>query len=1148
MSIQCPTSLRRNPANASYCYYDGRGLHHAALKGPLGLGARPFPLPFSFSDGRGCSNFNQLVLACDQHWNEARGYLLNGTWKSFFGAIGRTDLAALAVQSAKEADADVGLCRLLEGLPADAEALRPPKLALTSSEENLGALEPGKDYKIDLTIVNQGMFLLRGSVTTDCDWLSLGNPQTNGSAKLFQTRDTYPLPVRVLGSKLRAQKAPLEGQIAIDTNGGRQTVAVRATVPIRPFPRGQTGNGALADAVSPREIAVKAKAHPQEAAVLFEQGAVKAWYESNGWTYPVRGTQAKGKSAVQQFFEALGLSKPPHLEINTQHIDCQGYVGECLTENAIVHTAEAKYVHAEAYSSQEWIKVLPVKPQGKSVTIPLRIEIPPRPGETLEGSVTVLGNGQQRFDVAVKLAVASQSVQQELEKAARSERRLLSLASVVVLVGLVIAAAAVLKHRSPPPENPSSEQIASTNSSSEKTASSNPSSGKTANGAAMPDPSAPPPATGKHWWDNFQGTSLTASVRDLKKAAGNDRRIFERIESDLEADRQEGYEQLAIKRKELARKPQMRNALGRFVAECCVFEPSDTAIDPLLGDLDSLFPRVFKVEDVELVIFWLAVVCEAIGHPDARQARSQRLTRNLGNALGVDLDPRDPPKVIKDKAETALARTCYGNLPLTAESSIEHALTIRKVLIEKFGRHLKLDYRDKQDELLLGFLQRKEDVSVLDIIQIVQWWYVEDGAGVPKKLVQMLDDRLQKLKPEQMKELRPLLSHKENAEIVLVVLKAVQTRKEGAAVVAAEVVDLIQHPAPKVRESALQILKAMGAAVEETLPDFSQRLLPLLQNKKDKSIVVTGLQVVQARKAKAANLAKEVTVLSKDEDATVRAAALNALLAIGPAAAEAGPKIAELLERLREEKIPEVRQVLDNLLKDRLATLEREQMIVELRPLLADKDSAFVLVGLKVVQERKAKAADVAVEVADALKRSDEKEVREQALKALQALGSTAEKALPKLFELLDNPRTPQRTALALTMADIVDPKNSSKTKRLVPVLLKGLNPEALANQAESNESKINRALLKIGQPAVDGCIEILNARLFGPNADKKENIHYRRKLYETLAKLGPTCRSQRNYDEIKMLWKGESSMKHSDPKAVEAVGGAMNKMEPKGD
>ena len=38
---------------------------------------------------------------------------------------------------------------------------------------------------------------------------------------------------------------------------------------------------------------------------------VQRWYALNGWTYPVSGPQVKGVAGVQQFFEGMGVSKPP---------------------------------------------------------------------------------------------------------------------------------------------------------------------------------------------------------------------------------------------------------------------------------------------------------------------------------------------------------------------------------------------------------------------------------------------------------------------------------------------------------------------------------------------------------------------------------------------------------------------------------------------------------------------------------------------------------------------------------------------------------------------------------------------------------------------------------------------------------------------
>ncbi|HEY7314628.1 MAG TPA: hypothetical protein VH643_35090 [Gemmataceae bacterium] len=729
MPIQCPTCFRVNPPNAAYCYYDGRGLIEAALKGPIGLGTRPFPMPFSFSDGQGCSNYNQLVLACDRHWNEARAYLVNGTWKSFFGSIGRADLAALAVRSATQTDPDAGLCRLLEGLPADAEALRPAKLALPCTAEELGALEPGKDHKFELVIENQGLLLLSGSAMTDCEWLAFGEQQGNASTKLFQTRDTYTLSLRVVGSKLHAGKQPLEGQIVIDTNGGREIVAVRATVPARPFPNGQAGNDVLAGATSPREIAVRAKAHPQEAAVLFEQGAVKAWYESNGWTYPIRGTQAKGKGALQQFFEALGLTKPPRLEINAEQVVCEGRVGHRLKEKVIVRTTESKFVHAEAHSNQDWIKVLPAQPQGNSVTLPLRIEIPPRPGETLEGSVTVLGNGQQRFVVPVKLTIDVKTDEQEAARAKLVRFLTWSAAGSVVFLALVIAIAVVIHHRISHSVNTPTTEIAR-------------------------QPDEPEPNV-ERWWDEIPGTNLTASVRELKITAGENRPIFERIEGKSETGRRDGYEQLAAKLPELAGNLKTREALGRFVAGCFVYEPSEFNITPLLRGLaqqfpaeDSPFPPEDKGEGVERTAFWLRVVSDAIAHKDARPDRSRSLVSELGNVLGSALDPDVPAEEFKDQAEKALAEQCYHNLLPTADKSIEQALTIREALIAKFPLRLVPAFRDQDDVKLLAKGLSKDNNLWPRLEPIFKTCLENKGINLRRELIDLYDKANAELAPK----------------------------------------------------------------------------------------------------------------------------------------------------------------------------------------------------------------------------------------------------------------------------------------------------------------------------------------------------------------------------------------------------------------
>jgi hypothetical protein len=198
---------------------------------------------------------------------------------------------------------------------------------------------------------------------------------------------------------------PLEGEISIETNGGTITVPVRAEVPVRPFPKGVYANDALAGARSPREVAVKAKEHTNEAAVLFEQGAVKAWYASNGWTYPVEGSQGSGKGAVQQFFEALGLAKPPRLQVDTTSLVLTAKAGSRVSRTVTLRTDENKPVYAQAASNQEWVTFGLIKYRGNSVSIPIEIAVPARVGETAHADVTILGNGKQHFVVPVSVTV-----------------------------------------------------------------------------------------------------------------------------------------------------------------------------------------------------------------------------------------------------------------------------------------------------------------------------------------------------------------------------------------------------------------------------------------------------------------------------------------------------------------------------------------------------------------------------------------------------------------------------------------------------------------------------------------------------------------------------------------------------------------------
>jgi hypothetical protein len=399
MSQVCSKCSHVNPPEASYCYYDGAVLGgHRVNGGPVNAGSAPFPSPFVFPSGQQCRNFDQLAMACQQHWPSAVDLLRQGFLGSFLGGIGRVDLAMAAQEAARFPDIDRGLDQLLDKLPT--QVLQKPRLVAEPSDINLGILAVGADRQFDLHLANQGMRLLYGSVVSDCKWLTLGEPPGNAQ-KLFQFGSEGSVPVQIRGQQLRAGNKPLEGHLVLESNGGQATITVRVEVPVRPF-----REGVLAGALSPRQIAEKAKAQPKEAAVLFERGAVADWFKENGWTYPVQGPSASGLGAVQQFFEALGLATAPKVEIAQKSLTLQGSAGQPLEAMLEVRTQEKRPVYAHATCDQPWVDVSRVALNGRVANIAVRIPaVPPRPGEVLQANIHVQANGNQRFTVPLSLTV-----------------------------------------------------------------------------------------------------------------------------------------------------------------------------------------------------------------------------------------------------------------------------------------------------------------------------------------------------------------------------------------------------------------------------------------------------------------------------------------------------------------------------------------------------------------------------------------------------------------------------------------------------------------------------------------------------------------------------------------------------------------------
>jgi hypothetical protein len=256
------------------------------------------------------------------------------------------------------------LNELLRRMPST--VLKAAKVTVSPASVNLGQVVPGKDVLIELTLHNEGMGLLSGSVVSLTDWLFLGQPNAPDSKKLFQFLHETTIPFHIPAKRLRASSRPFEGQLLVETQGSQVAVPVTFSVPIRPFP-----DGVLASDTHTAEIAEKAKEKPTEAGEAFASGAVQRWYAVNGWDYPVREAPASGVAAVQQFFEALGLTKPPKVVVNRRELFLSGRPGEQVAATVQLCTEEKKPVWVAVTSNADWLDIREVDYDKRTATVHL---------------------------------------------------------------------------------------------------------------------------------------------------------------------------------------------------------------------------------------------------------------------------------------------------------------------------------------------------------------------------------------------------------------------------------------------------------------------------------------------------------------------------------------------------------------------------------------------------------------------------------------------------------------------------------------------------------------------------------------------------------------------------------------------------------
>jgi hypothetical protein len=149
------------------------------------------------------------------------------------------------------------------------------------------------------------------------------------------------------------------------------------------------------------------RANPKAAVPLLESGEIAAWFAINGWAYPVPGAAARGVAAVQQFFEHMGLSKPPPLTLAepTRHFECEAE--DVARGQLTIRTDARKWVYAEVTSDAAWLRVSTPQVSGpQQATAIFEIDAGRLPDDEInEGKLTIVGNAGQTLSAVVTASV-----------------------------------------------------------------------------------------------------------------------------------------------------------------------------------------------------------------------------------------------------------------------------------------------------------------------------------------------------------------------------------------------------------------------------------------------------------------------------------------------------------------------------------------------------------------------------------------------------------------------------------------------------------------------------------------------------------------------------------------------------------------------
>jgi hypothetical protein len=410
----CPRCQRTNPADALFCYFDGTNLDVPAEV----IAARAdnrLPHEFVFASGRRCKTYDDLVLACQEEWASASEALQEGVFRQFLAGLGRLDLAKAADALRQQTDPDLALDSFLAILPA--REIKKPRLELEPRRIQLGTLRTGETSSARLLVINQGHGLLTGtiSVTKGNDWLRIVGADGLAILPIKAVREQ----VVQLEVDARGLIAPQKygASLSVVTSGGIVEVAVRLIVTALPYP-----TGPFQGACTPRELAVRMRSNPKAAVPLLENGDIARWFESNRWGYPVQGATASGMASVQQFFEAMGLAKPPRVQARETEAHYTCLVPETVAGQVVVQSPERKWVYAHAHSEELWLQVkTPVVSGAQQCAVQYLVDSSVLdPGRNYAGVLHVVANGGQNVSVRVNVDVEQPATRARTTQPARA--------------------------------------------------------------------------------------------------------------------------------------------------------------------------------------------------------------------------------------------------------------------------------------------------------------------------------------------------------------------------------------------------------------------------------------------------------------------------------------------------------------------------------------------------------------------------------------------------------------------------------------------------------------------------------------------------------------------------------------------------------